>query len=177
MKVLYKYLTLSCFFPVVRVTTAWFKCCLSANISICDGTTWQCWMPHYIVIHWKLCMPTIFPLCCHVPVQQNAWRKPNGLNFRNTGCQRKECCFIKFNFNPFCFPFMISNKLNEYSVIVKWFFSWLKHKVYKWFKVWDYHSISFHFLYLHTSSNLIYIGETRASSNCSKNHSFLMYRI
>ena len=29
----------------------------------------------------------------------------------------------------------------------------------------------------HTSSNLIYIGETRASSNSSKNHSFLMYRI
>jgi len=23
------------------------------------------------------------------------------------------------NFNPFCFPFMISNKLNEYPVIVK----------------------------------------------------------
>ena len=30
---------------------------------------------------------------------------------------------------------------------------------------------------VHTSSNLIYIGETRTSSNCSKNHSFLMYRI
>ena len=68
-----------CFLPVVRVTTAWFKCCLSANISTYNGTTWQFWMPHCIVIHWKLCMRTIFSLCCHVPVQQNAWRKLNGL--------------------------------------------------------------------------------------------------
>ena len=107
-----------CFLPVVRVTTAWFKYSRSVNISTSDGTTWQCCMPHCIIIHWKLCMRTIFLLCCHVPVQQGAWRKPNGLNFRNTGCQKKECCFIKFNFNPFCFPFMVSNKMNECTLLL-----------------------------------------------------------
>ena len=146
---LYKYLKLRPFhfLSVVWVTTAWFKCRLSVNISTCDGTTWQCCMPHCIVIHWKLWIRTIFLVCCHVPVQQNAWRKPNGLNFKNARCKKKEILLYKIQFQPILFSihgFQQNEWVPCYCKMI--FFSWLKHKVYKWWKVWYYHSISFHFI-------------------------------
>ena len=48
------------FLPSFWCTATRQKFSPSANISINDSTAWQCWMPHYFVICWKIGKRTIF---------------------------------------------------------------------------------------------------------------------